>query len=89
MFNGKASVVNGLWSISFVVPKDISYQFDFGKISAYAYKPNSLADASGQYSNLIIGGTDPNAPSDNLPPRIKMYMITFLSIVWPNSALIV
>ncbi len=74
LFNGKASVVNGLWSISFVVPKDISYQFDFGKISAYAYKPNSLTDASGQYSNLIIGGTDPNAPSDNLPPRIKMYM---------------
>ena len=74
LFNGKASVINGIWSISFVVPKDISYQYDFGKISAYAYQYGSLLDAAGQYSNLIIGGTDPTAPSDNLPPTIKMFM---------------
>jgi hypothetical protein len=74
LFDGNASVKNGKWSISFVVPKDISYQYDFGKISMYAEKTGTMADAGSYYSNIIIGGTDLNAPSDNLPPRIKMFM---------------
>lgn len=74
LFDGNASVTNGDWSVSFVVPKDISYQFDFGKISVYAQKDASLEDAGGFYTNVIIGGTDPNAPADNTPPRIRMFM---------------
>ncbi len=74
LFDGNASVSNGDWSISFVVPKDISYQFDFGKISVYARREGSLQDAGGFYSNVIIGGTDPNAPVDNTPPAIRMFM---------------
>ncbi|HVD97523.1 MAG TPA: type IX secretion system sortase PorU [Cytophagaceae bacterium] len=74
LFDGNASVSNGDWSVSFVVPKDISYQYDFGKISVYAEKDGSLDDAGGYYSNVIIGGTDPNAPADNTPPQIHLYM---------------
>ena len=74
LFDGTATVKNGKWSVNFVVPKDISYQYDFGKISIYAKKTGTLTDASGYYSNIVIGGTDPNAPADNTPPRIKLYM---------------
>jgi hypothetical protein len=74
LFDGSASVTNGDWSVSFVVPKDISYQYDFGKISVYAEKNATLTDAGGYYTNVIIGGTDPNAPVDNTPPVIHLYM---------------
>jgi hypothetical protein len=74
LFDGSASVTNGDWSVSFVVPKDISYQYDFGKISVYAEKNATLTDAGGFYTNVIIGGTDPNAPADNTPPGIHLYM---------------
>jgi hypothetical protein len=74
LFDGNATVKNGKWSVYFVVPKDISYQYDFGKISMYAEKSGTLTDAGGYYANIVIGGTDPNAPADNTPPVIKMYM---------------
>ncbi len=74
LFDGSASVTSGDWSVSFVVPKDISYQYDFGKISVYAEKNATLTDAGGFYSNVIIGGTDPNAPADNTPPVIHLDM---------------
>ena len=74
LFDGNATVSNGKWSVSFVAPKDISYQYDFGKISMYAEKTGTLTDAGGYYTNIIIGGTNLNAPLDNTPPVIKLYM---------------
>jgi hypothetical protein len=35
LYKGKASVKNGEFSFTFVVPKDISYQYGFGKLSYY------------------------------------------------------
>ncbi|HSZ25124.1 MAG TPA: type IX secretion system sortase PorU, partial [Cytophagaceae bacterium] len=80
LFEGLASVTNGTWTVSFIVPKDISYQYDFGKISLYAEKNATLVDAGGYYTNVIIGGTNPNAPIDVTPPTIKLYMndLTFV-----------
>ncbi|MCU0429507.1 MAG: type IX secretion system sortase PorU [Cytophagaceae bacterium] len=74
IFEGKASIRAGKWSISFVVPKDISYEFDFGRISFYAQPNSGLEDANGVYSNIVIGGTDPMASNDNTPPVIKLFM---------------
>ena len=36
IYRGKASVVNGDFSFSFVVPKDIQFQYGSGKLSYYA-----------------------------------------------------
>ena len=36
LYRGKASVVNGYFEFTFIVPKDINYAFDLGKISYYA-----------------------------------------------------
>jgi len=74
LFEGKASVQNGRFSFSFVVPKDISYNFDAGKISLYAYQPDNNFDAGGYNTNIIIGGTDANAPFDNTPPTVSLFM---------------
>jgi hypothetical protein len=75
LFKGKASVENGRFNFTFVMPKDINYEYGFGKISYYA-EDNNKVDASGNYQNIIIGKTDPNALSDNEGPEVKVFMNT-------------
>lgn len=74
LYEGTATIQNGLFQFSFVVPKDISYQFDKGKISLYAQHTNGIQDANGAHKDLVIGGTAASAPIDNTPPEIKLYM---------------
>ena len=72
LFKGKASVTNGDFSFDFVVPKDISYNFGSGKVSYYG--TNKQDDANGSTTNLIIGGSNPNATDDQLGPQIELFM---------------
>ncbi len=75
LFKGQASVINGKFSFSFVVPKDINYTFGQGKLSYYA-KSDNLLDASGHQNNIVIGGSVANAPEDNEGPEVLVYMNT-------------
>lgn len=72
LYKGKASVNNGNFEFTFFVPKDINYQFGYGKISYYATDGNS--DAAGFTNTIVVGGTNPNASNDNLGPDIELYM---------------
>ena len=74
IFDGSASVTNGTFKVTFIVPKDISYQYDYGKVSLYSSKQNGNQDAGGYLSNIVVGGSNPNAPDDKTPPKIKLYM---------------
>ena len=71
LFKGKARVVNGLFNFSFVVPKDINYQFGNGRISYYA--DNGQTDGNGVFTNVIIGGTG-GTSADNDGPDIKVFL---------------
>jgi len=73
-FEGKASIVGGKFSVSFIVPKDISFLFDQGKISIYGQNTSSMEDAGGYYDNIQIGGSNISAPADNTPPLANLYM---------------
>ena len=73
LFKGRASVVNGKFSFTFVVPKDINYEFGYGKISYYAADGQEL-DANGYYSGLTIGGTNPGGLADDTGPKVEVYM---------------
>jgi len=73
IFRGEASVANGLFSFSFIVPVDISYQFGDGKISYYALDTNNLIDAQG-YDHIIVGGQDELAITDDKGPDISLYL---------------
>ena len=78
LYEGKASVKNGRFSASFIVPKDISYQIGVGKISLYAKDSANLQlDASGGEQSINIGGTASNIQPDNTPPEINLYMDDF------------
>ncbi len=72
LYKGKATVTNGYFEFSFIVPKDITYTYGNGKIGYYA--ENKLYDASGQDTRIIIGGIDPVGIKDELGPDIKLYL---------------
>ena len=75
IFKGAASVVNGLFSFTFIVPKDIDYQFGNAKISYYAHDDVDR-DASGFTKQLIVGGTNPTAIVDDQGPLVEVFMNT-------------
>ena len=72
IYKGKSEVKNGDFSFSFLVPKDISYNFGKGKISYYAH--DGINDANGFYNKIVIGGSNANAPIDNVGPSIGLFM---------------
>jgi len=72
LFKGKASITNGEFSFQFIVPVDIAYFYDYGKISYYAMKDNQ--DAHGFYNGIVIGGSADDLITENDGPEIELYM---------------
>ncbi len=72
IFSGKATVENGTFRFSFVVPIDISYEDGQGKISLYFH--DASTDGAGYYDNLYIGGTDNDAVLDTEGPQVQLYI---------------
>jgi hypothetical protein len=72
LYKGKASVTNGDFSFTFIVPKDISYSFGPGRISYYAY--DGFTDANGNYEDVIIGGSADSVASDANGPQVNLYL---------------
>lgn len=72
IYSGKVSVTNGDFSFTFVVPKDISYNYGNGRISYYAQ--DGVTDANGVYEDLIIGGSETVFDNDMEGPSIDLYM---------------
>jgi hypothetical protein len=72
LYRGKASVKNGYFEFTFIVPKDINYSFDFGKVSYYA--ENGVTDAGGEEQRVYVGGLDPNGLNDSQGPQIELFL---------------
>lgn len=73
IFKGRATVANGLFSFSFVVPRDINYTLGYGKISYYADNGQNL-DAHGAYTGIVVGGSSSDLNSDNKAPEVRVFM---------------
>lgn len=74
LFSGKDSVRNGLFSFTFVVPKDNSYSYKLGRINLYASDGTGTNEAQGYYSNFVIGGTNPSAVINDEGPKVALYL---------------
>ncbi|NCD40685.1 MAG: type IX secretion system sortase PorU [Bacteroidia bacterium] len=72
LFKGQAEVINGAFSFSFLVPKDINYSYGRGKVSYYV--TSAFLDGSGYDDHFIIGGYSNNAQDDEQGPEIRLYM---------------
>ncbi len=74
VFKGRASVREGRFQFTFVVPKDIDYNYGIGKISYYAADESRLSDAAGHYREIGVGGSDAAAVSDGKGPEVEVYL---------------
>lgn len=74
IFRGNATVSNGQFEYSFVVPKDIRIALDYGKLSFYAQSNEKLPSVSGYDSSIKVGGINENPEADNSSPKISLYM---------------
>jgi len=72
IYKGKSQITDGKFSYSFVVPKDIAYEYGTGKISYYA--ENGVDDACGFQEDLIIGGFNNSGTTDDTAPEIELFM---------------
>lgn len=72
MYKGKATVKNGYFDFTFVVPKDINYSYGNGKISYYANTTET--DASGEDKRFIVGGLNAAGLNDNVPPTVDLFL---------------
>lgn len=82
IFKGRVSITGGKFSADFVVPKDISYENQNGKIVLLFY--NNQSYGIGYTDNVIVGGTDTTA-NDGKGPEIEIY---FDDISYGNSFLV-
>jgi hypothetical protein len=91
IFKGRVSVNSGKFNADFVVPKDISYQDQNGKIVFYFYDP--AVDGLGYTNQIIVGGTDTSTVNDGKGPDIDIYFDNASAVnsnlINPNSTLVV
>jgi hypothetical protein len=74
VYKGKVNVAGGKFSFTFIVPKDIAYRYDYGKISYFA--TDGTRNASGSFTDIIVGGSSEPEVIDNTGPRIDLFMNT-------------
>ena len=74
IFRGNATIVNGQFEFSFVVPRDIRIPVGPGRISFYGKRNQILLDKTGFDNSIKVGGINLNAVADNTPPVVKLYM---------------
>lgn len=90
LFEGSASIQNGLFEINFNMPSNLVSTFNYGKLSLYATS-NSFEDALGYSENFLVGGIENSTP-DSDAPQIKLYIgdTTFVNggTVGPNTQLV-
>ena len=76
IFSGATDVKDGLFNYTFMVPKDIRYNFNNGRIVYYAVTADSLetAEAVGHFEQFIIGGSGSIVTIDTVGPEMEIYL---------------
>jgi hypothetical protein len=72
LYKGKASINDGEWSFTFVAPKDIAYQYGYGKLSYYT--KSETEDGAGYFTDIVVGGYNQNASEDYTGPEIRLFI---------------
>lgn len=81
IYIGQDSVRQGKFRFSFMVPKDISYSNERGKLNLYASDEVNGQEAQGAFLNYIVGGTADNAETDTIGPEIRQIYLNDSSFV--------
>ncbi len=74
LFKGEARVEDGLFSCTFMVPKDIKYNYGRARVVYYAVDSVSMEEAVGHYENFVVGGSSTVEIQDNVGPTLSLYL---------------
>lgn len=74
IFNGQATVTNGVFEFEFIVPRDIGIPVGQGKVSFYAKTGDINLDKAGHSFDIQVGGLNEDAEDDNQGPNINLFM---------------
>lgn len=72
LYRGSHAVSGGRFEYSFIVPKDVAYQYAYAKLSHYARSGSD--HATGSYNQLLLGGMNDTADLGTTPPSISLYI---------------
>jgi hypothetical protein len=72
LFKGRAAVENGQFSSSFIVPKDISFSGENGRIVFFAN--NNGLTAGGSFTNIKFNGINEDAQDDGAGPSLDIFL---------------
>ena len=74
LFAGQTDVKDGMFEFTFMVPRDIRYNYGNGRITYYAYDEETREEAVGHFEDFVIGGSSTVAAQDTVGPEIEMYL---------------
>lgn len=74
IYSGETDVVDGRFSLEFLVPNDISYDFGKGHIAYYAFDEDNGFDAVGNDETFVVGGASDAEFSDEHGPIVRAYV---------------
>ncbi len=72
VYKGKSTLKNGLFTYTFVVPKDIDYVIGKGKLSYYSN--TEIGHNYGFDTTVVVGGVTPGGIDDDIGPLIELFM---------------
>ncbi len=72
LFKGRSNVINGVFDVQFITPKDIDYAYGKGKLSLY-YN-DSISDGLGFENRFVVGGISNALQMDTVGPAVSMYL---------------
>ena len=74
IYEGSDFVKNGKFSISFRIPKDISYSDDNARVTFYAVNKDKTMECNGANEQFYLNGTDNSLAPDTLSPKVYVYL---------------
>lgn len=72
IYKGRSSVVDNGFASKFIVPKDIMYNYGYGRISLYA--SDGISIGAGFFEDFTVGGISDSAGDDAVGPQIEVFM---------------
>ena len=74
LFSGNVEVKKGEYTVLFMLPKDIKYNYGGGRINYYAEDDVNDFEAQGYFENFTVGGTSTNTIADTTGPTVDLYL---------------
>lgn len=73
VFRGRARVRDGQFTVTFITPRDLSFEPGRGKVSYYCQSDDNI-DGHGYFNQFLVGGAGNGVGNNFQPPEISLYM---------------